>query len=288
MDLAAVLTLDVLNGVASLILLCTGLAVIFGMMKIINLAHGEFLMLGAYATVVAVEAGINIWIAMLVISPVFVGLVGLVVERTFIRLLYGRLVDSMLATWGLSLFLVGLITTIFGNTIKSVPSPLGGFTIGAYRSSLYTVFLVVVAIALLGGLWLLMRRTRFGLIARATMQNPDMAAAMGVSPPRVYMATFGLGAAITGLAGGLLAPVAGVLPTMGAAYIAKAFITVVAGGTSIIAGGATASGLFGFINQTASYLTTPVIGEVFLFVAAIILIRLLPQGISGRFFRGSL
>jgi branched-chain amino acid transport system permease protein len=278
----------VLNGVASLILLCTGLAVIFGMMKIINLAHGEFLMLGAYATVVAVEAGINIWIAMLVISPVFVGLVGLVVERTFIRLLYGRLVDSMLATWGLSLFLVGLITTIFGNTIKSVPSPLSGFTIGAYRSSLYTVFLVVVAIALLGGLWVLMRRTRFGLIARATMQNPDMAAAMGVSPPRVYMATFGLGAAITGLAGGLLAPVAGVLPTMGAAYIAKAFITVVAGGTSIIAGGATASGLFGFINQTASYLTTPVIGEVFLFVAAIILIRLLPQGISGRFFRGSL
>ena len=288
MDLAAVLTLDVLNGVASLILLCTGLAVIFGMMKIINLAHGEFLMLGAYATVVAVEAGINIWIAMLVVSPVFVGLVGLVVERTFIRLLYGRLVDSMLATWGLSLFLVGLITTIFGNTIKSVPSPLGGFTIGAYRSSLYTVFLVAVAITLLGGLWLLMRRTRFGLIARATMQNPDMAAAMGVSPPRVYMATFGLGAAITGLAGGLLAPVAGVLPTMGAAYIAKAFITVVAGGTSISAGSATASGLFGFINQTASYLTTPVIGEVFLFVAAIILIRLLPQGISGRFFRGSL
>lgn len=288
MDLAAVLTLDVLNGVASLILLCTGLAVIFGMMKIINLAHGEFLMLGAYATVVAVEAGINIWIAMLVVSPVFVGLVGLLVERTFIRLLYGRLVDSMLATWGLSLFLVGLITTIFGNTIKSVPSPLGGFTIGAYRSSLYTVFLVAVAIILLGGLWLLMRRTRFGLIARATMQNPDMAAAMGVSPPRVYMATFGLGAAITGLAGGLLAPVAGVLPTMGAAYIAKAFITVVAGGTSIIAGSATASGLFGFINQTASYLTTPVIGEVFLFVAAIILIRLLPQGISGRFFRGSL
>lgn len=288
MDLAAVLTLDVLNGVASLILLCTGLAVIFGMMKIINLAHGEFLMLGAYATVVAVEAGINIWIAMLVVSPVFVGLVGLVVERTFIRLLYGRLVDSMLATWGLSLFLVGLITTIFGNTIKSVPSPLGGFTIGAYRSSLYTVFLLAVAITLLGGLWLLMRRTRFGLIARATMQNPDMAAAMGVNPPRVYMATFGLGAAITGLAGGLLAPVAGVLPTMGAAYIAKAFITVVAGGTSIIAGSATASGLFGFINQTASYLTTPVIGEVFLFVAAIILIRLLPQGISGRFFRGSL
>src|SRR5690606_14423334 len=147
----------------------------------------------AYATVVAVEAGINIWIAMLVISPVFVGLVGLVVERSFIRLRYGRLVDSMLATWGLSLFLVGLITTIFGNTIKSVPSPLSGFTIGAYRSSLYTVFVVVVAIALLGGLWVLMRRPRFGLIARATMQNPEIAAAMGVPPPRVYVRPFGLG-----------------------------------------------------------------------------------------------
>jgi len=288
MDLAAILALDVLNGVASLILLCTGLAIIFGMMRIINLAHGEFLMLGAYATVVSTNAGVNIWVAMLVVSPLFVGAVSLVIERCLIRFLYGRLVDTMLATWGLSLFIVGLVTTIYGNTIQGVPTPLGGFSIGAYRSSLYTLFLVAMAVLLLAAVWAVLRYTRLGLIARATMQNPNMAAALGVSPNRVYMATFAVGAAITGLAGGLLAPVSGVVPTMGAAYVAKAFITVVGGGSAILAGTASAAGLFGFINQMAAYLTTPVFGEVTLFVSAIILIRVLPQGISGRFFGRSL
>lgn len=288
MELAAILALDVLNGVASLILLCTGLAIIFGMMRIINLAHGEFLMLGAYATVVSTNAGVNIWVAMLVVAPLFVGAVSLVVERCLIRFLYGRLVDTMLATWGLSLFIVGLVTTIYGNTIQGVPTPLGGFSIGAYRSSLYTLFLVAMAALLLAAVWAVLRYTRLGLIARATMQNPNMAAALGVSPNRVYMATFAVGAAITGLAGGLLAPVSGVVPTMGAAYVAKAFITVVGGGSAILAGTASAAGLFGFINQMAAYLTTPVFGEVTLFVSAIILIRVLPQGISGRFFGRSL
>lgn len=288
MDLAAILGLNVLSGVASLVLISLGLAIIFGMMRIINLAHGEFLMLGAYATVVSTNRGLNVWVAMLVVAPLFVGLVGLVVERTLIRFLYGRLVDTMLATWGLSLFIVGLVTTIFGNTIQGVPTPLGGFPVGAYRSDLYTLVLALVAVLLLAGVIVVMRFTRFGLIARATMQNPDMASALGVNPTRVYMATFGIGAAITGLAGGLLAPVSGVSPTMGSAFVAKAFITVVGGGASILAGTASASSLFGFINQLGSYLTTPVYGEVALLIAATVLIRVLPEGITGRFFRASL
>ena len=288
MDLAAILGLNVVSGIASLILISLGLAIIFGMMRIINLAHGEFLMLGAYATVVSTNRGVNVWVAMLVISPLFVGLVGLLVERTLIRFLYGRLVDTMLATWGLSLFLVGLITTIFGNTIQGVPTPLGGFQVGAYRSDLYTLFLALVALLLLAGVIGVMRYTRFGLVARATMQNPNMASALGVNPTRIYMITFGIGAAVTGLAGGLLAPVSGISPTMGSAYIAKAFITVVGGGASILAGTASASTLFGFINQMGSYVTTPVFGEVILLIAATVLIRILPEGITGRFFRGSL
>jgi branched-chain amino acid transport system permease protein len=288
MELAIILALDVLNGAASLVLLCLGLAIIFGMMKIINLAHGEFVMLGAYATVISANAGVNIWIAMLIVAPVFVGLVGIIVERCLIRFLYGRLVDTMLATWGLSLFIVGLITTIYGNTIKGVPTPLGGFSIGEYKSSYYTLFLAAVALIMLALIFGMLRYTRFGLVSRATMQNPGMAAALGVNPSRIYMTTFGIGAAITGLAGGVLAPVSGVVPTMGAAYVAKAFITVVGGGSAILAGTASASGLFGLINQMGSYLTTPVFGEVILFVSAIILIRLLPQGISGRFFKGRL
>ncbi|MEM6341162.1 MAG: branched-chain amino acid ABC transporter permease [Pseudomonadota bacterium] len=288
MDIAIIVGLDVVSGIASLVLISAGLAVIFGMMKIINLAHGEFLMLGAYATVLSVSAGVNIWIAMLVIAPVFVGLVGVIVERCLIRFLYGRLVDSMLATWGLSLVIVGGTTMIFGNTIVGVSSPLGGFQVGAYQSSLYTPFLALMALLLMTAVFVVMRYTRAGLIARAVMQNPDMAATLGVNPARVYMATFGIGAAMSGLAGGLLAPIAGVVPTMGAAFIAKAFITVVGGGTSILWGLISASGLFGFINQIAAFLTTPVFGEVILFIAAVILIRMLPTGISGRFFKGRL
>ena len=120
------------------------------------------------------------------------------------------------------------------------------------------------------------------------MQNANMAAALGTNPPRVYAVTFGIGAALSGLAGGVLAPVSGVFPTIGAAYIAKAFITVISGGAAILCGTASASALFGTINQLATFATTPVFGEVALLAAAIVLLRLLPQGITGRFFRRAL
>ncbi|MCA3178302.1 MAG: branched-chain amino acid ABC transporter permease [Burkholderiales bacterium] len=288
MDVALVVGIEILNAVASLMLISIGLAIIFGMMRIINLAHGEFLMLGGYAAITATKAGVNIWIAMLVVAPLVVGVIGIVVERCVVRFLYGRMVDTMLATWGLSLLLVGLVTTIFGNTTAGISSPLGSMVIGAYTVSLYTIFIVFVAAAVAFGLWLLLKKTRFGLIARGTMQNANMAAGLGLSPPKVYMVTFGIGAALAGLAGGVLAPITGVVPTIGVAYVAKAFITVIGGGASILTGTISASALFGSVNQLATFATTPVIGEVALLLAAIVLIRLLPQGITDRFFRRSL
>ncbi len=288
MDLVGLLGFNVLESIASLILLALGLGVIFGLMRIINLAHGEFLMLGAYATVLSTNAGLNIWVAILVVSPLFVGLVGLIVERCFIRFLYGRMIDTMLATWGLSLFLIGLTTTIFGNTVKGVSAPLGGFQIGRYQTSVYGLLVIGIAILALAVMWLGLRLTKFGLIVRATMQNPQMASALGVAPNRIYMTTFGIGAALTGLAGGVLAPISGVSPVMGAAYVAKAFITVIGGGVAIVTGTAIASALFGFINQIAAFATTPVFGEVALLFSAIVMIRVLPQGITGRFFRRSI
>src|SRR3954464_6834862 len=115
-DLVVLLAIQVLYAVASLALISVGLAIIFGMMRVINLAHGEFLMLGAYSAILAVQAGVNLWVAMLVVAPVCVGLLGAVVERLVIRRLYGRMVDTMLATWGLSLTLIGAVTMIFGNS----------------------------------------------------------------------------------------------------------------------------------------------------------------------------
>jgi branched-subunit amino acid ABC-type transport system permease component len=287
-DLIALLAIQVVYAIASLALMSVGLAIIFGMMKVINLAHGEFLMLGGYAAIEANRLGLSIWIAMLIVAPIVVGAIGIIVERTIIRWLYGRMIDTMLATWGLSLFLVGLTTAIFGNTTVGLSAPLGSFEIGQYRTSAYTLFVIGVAIGVLGGVLAALRFTKLGLIARGTMQNANMAAALGVNPSRVYSITFGLGAALTGLAGAVVAPVSGIFPTIGAAYVAKCFITVIGGGASIVMGTAVASILFGAVNQIATYVTTPVFGEVALLAAAIVLIRALPQGITGRFFRGSL
>jgi branched-subunit amino acid ABC-type transport system permease component len=288
LDYFAVVGIEVLSAIASLILISIGLAIIFGMMRVINLAHGEFLMLGGYAAIAATKAGINIWISMLVVAPLVVAVIGMIIERCVVRFLYGRMIDTMLATWGLSLLLIGLVTTIFGNVTAGISSPLGSFNVGSYKVSLYTLFMILVAAVVSLGIYLLLKRTRFGLIARGTMQNPDMAAALGVSPPRIYSITFGIGAALAGLAGGVLAPVTGVVPTIGVAYIAKAFITVIGGGAAILTGTLSASALFGTINQLASFASTPVIGEVALFIAAILLVRMLPQGITGRFFKRGL
>ncbi len=288
MALTALLLFNVANSIAVLVLLSLGLGVIYGMMRVINLAHGEFLMLGAYATVVSANAGLNLWVAMLVAAPVAVGLFGLAVERLFIRFLYGRIIDTMLATWGLSLAVIGLITTIFGNTVRGVSAPFGGFAIGGYQTSLYSWFMIAVAAAMAAGVWLVLRFTKFGLIVRATMQNPDMAAALGVLPQRIYMMTFALGSALAGLAGGVLAPVSGVSPVMGGAFIARAFITVLGGGPAIVTGTGLASTLFGAISEVATFLTTPVFGQVALLLAALVMIRILPQGITGRLLRRSL
>jgi urea transport system permease protein len=287
-DLVALLAIQVLYAIASLALMSVGLAIIFGMMKVINLAHGEFLMLGGYAAIEANRFGLSIWIAMLIVAPIVVGAIGIIIERTIIRWLYGRMIDTMLATWGLSLFLVGLTTAVFGNTTVGLSAPLGSFEIGQYRTSAYTLFVIGVAVVVLGGVLAVLRFTKLGLIARGTMQNANMAAALGVNPSRVYSITFGVGAALTGLAGAVVAPVSGIFPTIGAAYVAKCFITVIGGGASIVMGTTAASMLFGAVNQIATYVTTPVFGEVALLAAAIVLIRALPQGITGRFFRGSL
>lgn len=286
MDLTIVIVIEMLYAVASLALISVGLAVVFGMMKVINLAHGEFMMMGGYATIVAVNLGINVFVAMLIIAPLVVGLIGLVVERLVIRHLYGRLVDTMLATWGLSLFFIGLATIIFGNTTTGISTPISGLAIGNYQINGYNLFIVVVSVLLMIGLYLVLGRTRLGLIARGTMQRPDMASGLGYSPERIYMATFFCGSALSGMAGAILAPLVGLVPTSGGAYIAKAFITVIAGGPSLIAGLVGSASVFGVIDRIFTFAMSPVIGEVALLIAAVVLLRLLPQGITARFFRG--
>ena len=286
MDYAGVVALEILYMIAFLALISAGLAIVFGMMRVINLAHGEFVMLGGYTTIACSKAGMDVYFAMLVVAPVVVAAVGLLVERLIIRWLYGRIIDTMLATWGLSLLLVGLVTLIFGTSAVSVPAPIPGYQLGSFQMGGYNLFIIGITVLLLIGMWAVLRFTRAGLIARGAMQGPDVVASLGYDPNKVYMVTFTVGAALSGLAGGVLAPLTGLLPSSGGAYIAKAFITVITGGAAVIAGTLSSAAIFGVVNQLVSFASTPVIGEIAMLALAIILLRLMPQGITGRFFRG--
>lgn len=288
MDYALIFLLRVLTSVSVLSLVCLGLAIIFGMMRIINLAHGEFIMLGAYAAITAEHAGVNIWIAMLVAAPFATGIVGMIVERTVIRFLYGRMIDTMLATWGIGLVLIGLVNIAFGSATAGVSPPLGSLKIGAYTISAYEIALLPITMLLFSGVWLVLRFTKFGLIARGTMQNSEMAASLGISTSAVYAVTFGVGSALSGIAGGLLAPLTGVVPTMGSAYIANAFITVISGGATALTGTIAAAGIFGTINTVTTFASNAALGDVALMTVALFILRILPRGLTGRFMRNGL
>jgi urea ABC transporter permease protein UrtB len=279
------LALSLLTGVSVLVIISIGLAVIFGMMGVINLAHGEFLMLGAFATLTGVRAGLNVWIAM-VVAALAVGIFGLIVERLLIRHLYGRLVDSMLATWGLSLILVQGVVFIYGPSTQGIPTPLGSMRVGAgYSVSQYSLVLIVAALVLLALVFWVFTRTPYGIMARAATQLPSMASAVGINTHRVNMITFAFGAALAGAGGALLAPIAGVVPSMGQAYVARSFMTVVVGGPGILTGTSAASALLGSIETTVASFYSPFLGQGALLVAAIVLIRFMPTGLSGRWRR---
>ncbi|MBZ9811000.1 MULTISPECIES: branched-chain amino acid ABC transporter permease [unclassified Mesorhizobium] len=288
MDYTFILIIQALSSVAMLVLLSIGLAIMFGMMKVINFAHGEFLMIGAYTSVMSVNAGLNFWIATFFVAPLSVALVGFVVERLIIRHLYGRLIETMLATWGLSLFLIGAVTLVFGNTVTGISAPLGAVEIGSYSTSAYELLLIVLALFLLAACAIFLKGTKAGLVARAAMQNSDITAVLGHEPAKIYCATFVVGSAITGLAGGLIAPLTGVSPSMGLAFVAKAFITVICAGPAVITGTGLVASTFGSINTAVTFLSTPVFGEVALLLSAIVLLRVMPRGFTAKFFRGSL
>lgn len=288
MDYAAVVFIQVVNTAAFLFLISSGLAIVLGMMRIINIAHGEFIMLGAYVFLLSVQNGVNFWIAMFVVAPLALAVIGVLVERLLIRFLYDRLIDSLLATWGLSLFLSGGVAMLFGNAMEGVPTPFGALTIGRFSVAWYSLFVVAVALGLLAVIWMVLKLTRLGLVSRGVMQNPGMAATLGISPNVTYMVTFAAGAAMAGLAGAVLAPVTGIGPNIGSGFIAKSFVTVIGGGPAIIAGTASAAGAFGLVNQLVSFWQNSVWGDTAMLVGAVMMLRVLPNGITGRFMKGSI
>ncbi|MFC6487951.1 ABC transporter permease subunit [Nitratireductor sp. GCM10026969] len=269
---------------AFLVLAACGLAIIFGMMGVINLAHGEFIMCGAYVTVAAARVGIPLPVAV-VSGAVVSGLVGMLVERIVVRPLYRRPLDTIVATWGVSLIATQGTLILLGSTMAGIGTPFGSIDVGGYSYSVYRLVLIAAAIAVLVGLYLVFNATRFGIIARATIQVPHMAEALGVNTGRVYGITFGLGTALAGLAGGLYAPTMTLVPTMGSTFLMEAFVTVVVGGADVFLGTAPAAVVLGLVKALLTSWQGQLFGQIGLLVAVIIVIRILPKGFSGFFLR---
>ena len=265
---------------AFLVITAAGLAIIFGMMGIINMAHGEFITCGAYMTTLCVRGGAPLPLA-IGIGALCAGLLGVVLERLIVRWFYNRPIDSLVATWGISLILTQGALLLLGSAWSSVGTPLGSVALGNYSFAVYRIVMVAVAIALLLGLYLLFTFTTFGVHARATMQNASMARALGVPVERIYCQTFGLGAALAGLAGGLYAPTLTLSPTMGTGFVVEAFVTVVVGGANVLSGTAPASVVLAAIRAAITAGYGQVYGLIGLLVTVCIVIRVLPEGFSG-------
>jgi branched-subunit amino acid ABC-type transport system permease component len=271
---------------AAFLLLCAlGLIVILGMMNIINLAHGELMMMGAYVASFVYQYGVPFWLAA-VISFFIVGVFGAVLELTIIKRFYGRELGALVVTWGISLILSQGFLLLFGPFMPPIQIPGGNFALGQYSFSLYWIAMFIVAMLLILALWWLYNRTEIGLQARATMQNATMARALGVDTNRIYTLTFSLGAALAGLSGALLAPTTSIMPFMGQQFVAPAFITVVVGGaTNVIAGALGSSALLSLVKTPVGFYFGAFFGTVALLLAALIFIRLLPDGISAAIQR---
>jgi urea transport system permease protein len=273
-----------------LLLAALGLAITFGLMGIINMAHGEMLMIGAYSTYVVqgifrsyFPGALDGYIVAAVPAAFAVsGLVGVVLERLVIRHLYGRPLETLLTTWGLSLVLIQFVRMIFGAQNVEVANPSwmsGGFDLGGDVVLPYNrIAIVFFAAAVVFLVWLFLARTRLGLYVRAVTQNRGMADCMGIPTPRVDWLTFGLGSGIAGLGGVALSQIGNVGPDLGQSYIVDSFMVVVLGGVGQLAGTIFAAVGLGVINKFLEPFTGAVLGKIFVLIFIILFIQKRPQG----------
>ena len=274
-----------------LLLAALGLAITYGLMGVINMAHGELIMIGAYTTYVvqnlfrAHAPQAFDWYLVCALPAAFAvsALVGMVLERVVIRWLYGRPLETLLATWGISLTLIQMVRTIFGAQNVGVENPSwmsGGIQVLSNVVLPWNrVMIIAFAALVLVGMWLLLTRTRLGLFVRGVTQNREMASCVGVPTARVDTLAFGLGAGIAGLAGCALSQVGNVGPDLGQGYIVDSFMVVVFGGVGQLAGTVYAALTLGFANKFLEAWSGAVIAKIVVLVFIIIFIQRRPQGL---------
>lgn len=270
------------DNIAFLLLAALGLMIILGVVNVINLAHGELIMMGAYITTLGYNiAHLPLPLCML-LSVVGVGLFGLLLERFVIRRFYDDKLGALVATWGVSLILSQGTLLVFGPSMQSVPLPAWTISYGGYSFGGYRLLLLAIAVLAVLGAWWTFYHTRFGVRTRATMQNAPMARALGADTRSVYLLTFGAGSALAGLTGALYAPTTTIVPLMGTQFVDVAFITVVVGGgANPIVGALTSAALLSVISTPLSSVFGTFTGRIGLLIAALVVIRFFPQGLSG-------
>ena len=283
-----------------LLLAAMGLAITYGLLGVINLAHGEMLMIGAYATYVTQQLFVNYLpsyfdlyvLAAIPMAFLSSAIIGVVLERTVIRWLYGRPLETLLATWGISLFLIQLVRQIFGAQNVEVSNPTwlsGGVEVWNIVMPLNRIAIIVFAALVLIGIWLLISQTRLGLFIRSVTQNRSMAACVGVNTAKVDMLAFGLGTGIAGLAGVALSQIGNVGPDLGQAYIIDSFMVVVLGGVGQLAGTVYAALGLGVFSKFIEPGVGAVLTKIIILVFIIAVIQKRPQGLfalKGRSVEG--
>ena len=254
MDIAgqiASYTYQYFDNLGFLLLSGIGLIVIYGVMGVINMAHGELMMIGAYIAVSTFYAGVPAPLAV-GLGGVGSGLVGMIIEQLVIRHFYNQLLSSLVVTWGISLIISQGTLLLLGPSIMNMPTPLGSISVGSFAFGVYRLVMFATALGLIAATWALFRWTKLGAQAQATMEDPVMASALGIDTRRVYTLTFGLGSALGGIAGGMFAMTATISPFFGQNYTPMAFITVVVGGGASPIVGLTYAGMYLAGVQTIS------------------------------------
>ena len=270
-----------------LILVALGLSIVFGLMGIINFAHGIFYMLGAYAGWLTVQVLGNFWLA-LVVAPISVFVIGVVVERGILRRIYGTKNASfagVLVTYGLAIMIPDLIRMIFGRPGKpfAVPKVLTGslFTLGATEVGSYRIFILGVTAVLLPLLWLLLNKTNLGMVIRAGTSDNLMVQLLGINVARVWTVTYGLGAALAAFAGVITAPLVAVAPEMGGLILIECFIVTVVGGMGSFVGAVVGGLLIGEVLALTGMLYD-LLADVIIYLAMAVVLLVRPRGLFGQ------
>jgi branched-chain amino acid transport system permease protein len=265
-------------------LLAVGLSLIFGMLTVVNFAHGAFFMVGAFLGVYFMNLTGNFWFSLLLV-PIAVGAIGLLCERFLVRPLYGRGIDyPLLLTFGLSYVMIEAMRFVFG--IEGVPSSTppelrGAVNLGFGHFPLYRLFLIAATAVIVVGLWLFIEKTRFGLIIRAGSRDPEIVKVLGIDISKVWLLVFGIGTAIAGLSGLLAAPTRAVNPEMGIPILAESFVVTVVGGMGSLPGAVIAGLLVGVVFAMTS-LFAPAYAEMSIFVLMAVVLLIRPQGFFGK------